>query len=424
MLARDMSSPARFARGWCQGVACLAATALLATALPVSSAGAEPFVTHLEWIHPKPETIDHFEVWFAFSPEEQLAPTVVSVGKPEHDGRFRWGIHIDEQSTVWIAIVAVDTQWGVEPAERLAPDRLATRPRSPGRAGPTGPGRVGRRTVRSNPLICLDPSVRPTLRAGGDWMRSSREAAREEFALARRRLIAQLRASGVEDPRVLAAMREVPRHWFVPEALWGQAYRDTPLPIGDGQTISAPGVVGTMTEALSLDGHERVLEIGTGSGYQAALLAHLAREVISIERIESLAREARAALDALGVGNVRIRLGDGTLGLPGDTPFERIVVTAGGPTLPRPLLGQLALGGILVGPFGARGQQELVRVQRVADQRFTREVLGRCRFVDLIGENGWTAGLAVAERDSVPRERPADRRARGGGLGARDEVAS
>lgn len=215
--------------------------------------------------------------------------------------------------------------------------------------------------------------------------------AREAFALARRRLDAQLRERGLTDERVLAALREVPRHLLIPEGLWGQAYRDTPLPIGEGQTISAPGVVASMTDALALTHSERVLEIGTGSGYQAAVLSQLAAEVISIERIESLAIEARRALRALGVDNVTIHIGDGTRGLPDEAPFDRIVVTAGGPDIPLPLLSQLAVGGLLVGPFGPRGDQELIRMQRTGEKKFTREVLGRCRFVDLIGENGWAA---------------------------------
>lgn len=215
--------------------------------------------------------------------------------------------------------------------------------------------------------------------------------AREAFALARRRLVSQLRERGLTDERILEAVREVPRHLLIPEGLWGQAYRDTPLPIGEGQTISAPGVVATMTDALALTGAERVLEIGTGSGYQAAVLSRLAARVVSVERIESLAVEARRALRALGIDNVEIHIGDGTRGLPEEAPFDRIVVTAGGPEIPLPLLSQLVIGGLLVGPFGSRGDQELIRMQRTGDQRFTREVLGRCRFVDLIGENGWAA---------------------------------
>jgi protein-L-isoaspartate(D-aspartate) O-methyltransferase len=214
---------------------------------------------------------------------------------------------------------------------------------------------------------------------------------RGEYSLARRRLAERLRAGGVRDPRVLRAFDQIPRHRLVPEALWGQAYRDTPLPIGEGQTISAPGIVAHMTQALRLDGHERVLEIGTGSGYQAAILSRLAAQVISIERIAVLARAARRGLDALGVGNVTIYLGDGTQGRPADAPYERIVVTAGGPEVPIPLLDQLDVGGILVGPFGQRDAQELIRITRTEPTRFTREGLGRCHFVDLIGENGWAA---------------------------------
>jgi protein-L-isoaspartate(D-aspartate) O-methyltransferase len=217
-------------------------------------------------------------------------------------------------------------------------------------------------------------------------------AGREGYALARRRLVEHLqRDIGIVDRRVLAAFEAVPRHHLVPEALWGQAYRDTPVPIGEGQTISAPSVVATMTEALCLRGDERVLEIGTGSGYQAAILARLADSVLSIERIPRLAADARSALDRLGCTNVVVYLGDGTQGRPEGTPYDRIIVTAGGPEIPRPLLTQLSIEGILVGPFGPRGEQDLVRLRRTGETRFTREVLGRCQFVDLIGRNGWAA---------------------------------
>jgi protein-L-isoaspartate(D-aspartate) O-methyltransferase len=144
-----------------------------------------------------------------------------------------------------------------------------------------------------------------------------------------------------------------------------------------------------MTAALGLTGPESVLEVGTGSGYQAAILSRLACRVVSIERIPALARRARAALEGQGVRNVEFFLGDGTCGHPEAAPFDGIVVTAGGPDVPRPLLEQLTLGGRLVGPFGPRGAQELVRMQRTGTSRFTREVLGRCTFVDLIGQNGW-----------------------------------
>lgn len=203
-------------------------------------------------------------------------------------------------------------------------------------------------------------------------------------------MVARLAERGVRDPRVLQALEAVPRHRLVPEALHAQAYRDLPLPIGDGQTISAPSTVAAMSEALALAGGEHVLEIGTGSGYQAAVLARLAERVISIERLPRLVAEARRRLDALGVTNVVIHLGDGSLGRPADAPFDAIVLTAGAPEIPGPLLTQLAPGGRLVGPIGPRGAQELVRVHR-RRSGFAREVLGPCRFVDLVGAHGWAA---------------------------------
>lgn len=204
-------------------------------------------------------------------------------------------------------------------------------------------------------------------------------------------MVERLAAGGVRDARVLAAFGAVPRHLLVPEALRGQAYKDAAIPIGDGQTISAPNVVAAMTEALELGGGESVLEIGTGSGYQSAILARLAARVISIERVGRLAATARSALDRMGVSNVVVYLGDGTLGRPGDAPFDAIVVTAGGPAVPPPLLEQLAPGGRLVGPFGAREEQLLLRVRRRPDGKLVRESLGRCRFVDLVGAHGWAA---------------------------------
>lgn len=206
---------------------------------------------------------------------------------------------------------------------------------------------------------------------------------------ARRRLVERLREQGVRDPRVLEAVSEVRRHLLVDEALRDRAYEDVPLPIGDGQTISAPGIVAAMSEALELEGDETVLEVGTGSGYQAAILSRLAARVISIERIPGLANRARSALDMLGVTNVVVHLGDGSRGRPSEAPFDAIVVTAGGPKVPEPLVEQLVPGGRLVGPFGPRGQQELIRVRRKPDGEFVRESLGLCRFVDLVGEYGW-----------------------------------
>lgn len=213
----------------------------------------------------------------------------------------------------------------------------------------------------------------------------------EELRGARRRMVERLREGGVRDPRVLAALDAVPRHGLVPEALRTQAYKDAALPIGGGQTISAPSTVAAMTEALALAGTETVLEIGTGSGYQAAVLAALCERVISIERLPRLAASARRALDRLGVSNVVVHLGDGSLGRPRDGPYDAILITAGAPAVPEPLLDQLAPDGRLVAPVGPRGDQRLVRIRRDASGRFVREVLGACRFVDLVGRHGWAA---------------------------------
>lgn len=205
-------------------------------------------------------------------------------------------------------------------------------------------------------------------------------------------MLERLRAAGIRDARVLAAMAQVPRHELVPEALRHGAYGVRALPIGEGQTISSPEVVARMSEALELRGHESVLEIGTGSAYQAAVLSKLAARVVSVERVPGLANRARSALDRLGVRNVVVHLGDGTRGWPQGAPWEAIVVTAGGPDLPAPLLEQLAADGRLVGPFGPRGGQELLRVHKQAGGRLRRETLAPCRFVDLVGEHGWAAG--------------------------------
>jgi protein-L-isoaspartate(D-aspartate) O-methyltransferase len=201
----------------------------------------------------------------------------------------------------------------------------------------------------------------------------------------------RLADGGITDSRVLEAFGTVPRHALIPEALQAQAYRDTALPIGEGQTISAPSVVAAMSQALELEGTETVLEVGTGSGYQAAILSRLAARVVSVERVPRLAASGRRTLDRLGVSNVVVYLGDGTRGRPADAPFDAIVVTAGGPGVPDPLLDQLAVGGRLVGPFGEKEEQRLLRVRRVGADDFTEEVIGRCRFVDLIGAHGWVA---------------------------------
>lgn len=218
-----------------------------------------------------------------------------------------------------------------------------------------------------------------------------RNSQRGEYVYARERLVRRLRDAGVRDPSVLSAIGAVPRHRLVPEALRHEAYRDRPLLIGDGQTISAPGTVAAMTEAAEISPDDVVLEVGTGSGYQAAVLSKLASRVISIERIPRLAARARSALDSLGVYNVVVHLGDGTRGRPSDGPYDAILVTAGGPVVPEPLLRQLAPAGRLVGPFGERDSQQLVRIRKRANGEFERESLGRCSFVDLIGEHGWAA---------------------------------
>lgn len=199
----------------------------------------------------------------------------------------------------------------------------------------------------------------------------------------------QIARRGVCDPRVLRAFREVPRVEFVPAAFAPLALDDAPLPIGEEQTISQPYIVAAMVEALHLVGPERVLEVGTGSGYAAAILARLAREVITIERHASLADEARERLARLGVTNVIVLSGDGSLGAPMHAPFDAIVVAAGGPRVPEALLAQLKPGARLVMPVGAtRQEQQLVCVTRDGD-RFRTESLGDVRFVPLVGEQGW-----------------------------------
>lgn len=214
---------------------------------------------------------------------------------------------------------------------------------------------------------------------------------RAGFEIPRRRLAERLRGLGIQDARVLEAVANVPRHLLIPEPLRGQAYKDISLPIGAGQTISAPSTVAAMTQALQLTGSETVLEVGTGSSYQAAILSRLVARVVSIERIPQLAARARTALDNLGVSNVVVHLGDGTAGRSADAPFDAILVTAGGPEVPQPLLAQLKPGGCLVGPFGARNKQMLIRMRCDGRGNFSREVLGSCRFVELLGTHGWAA---------------------------------
>lgn len=200
----------------------------------------------------------------------------------------------------------------------------------------------------------------------------------------------QIAARGVREPRVLEALRTVPRETFVPERLAEFAYDDTPLPIGEAQTISQPYVVALMAEALELRPWDKVLEIGAGSGYAAAVLTRIAREVYAVERHESLAREARARMERLGYTNVHIHHGDGTLGWPEHAPYDGIVVAAGGPEVPQALLAQLAEDGRLVIPIGPDVRsQSLVRVRRRPDGSNAREDLGGVRFVPLIGAQGW-----------------------------------
>ena len=209
------------------------------------------------------------------------------------------------------------------------------------------------------------------------------------YQKARERMVeTQIAARGIRDPRVLAAMRKVPRHLFVDEALKDQAYGDYPLPIGEGQTISQPYIVALMTEALELKGPEKVLEVGTGSGYQAAILAELARWVYSIERYPSLAYQAKRTLERLGYNNVIIRVGDGTKGWPEAAPFDAIIVTAAGPKIPEPLLEQLKDGGRLVMPVGDEWSQYLIKVTKKGDKLY-KENLGAVRFVKLVGEYGF-----------------------------------
>jgi protein-L-isoaspartate(D-aspartate) O-methyltransferase len=198
----------------------------------------------------------------------------------------------------------------------------------------------------------------------------------------------QIIPRGVRDERVLAALRKVPRHEFLPEAIRGMAYADNALPIGEGQTISQPYMVALMTELLALKGTERVLEIGTGSGYQAAVLAELCEKVYTVERIKMLADRARATLDRLGYRSVAIKVYDGTYGWKDMAPFDAILVTAGSPDIPTPLVEQLKEGGKMVIPVGTRYGQDLIRVIRTAEGTLKEQTIP-CVFVPLIGNHGW-----------------------------------
>jgi protein-L-isoaspartate(D-aspartate) O-methyltransferase len=193
----------------------------------------------------------------------------------------------------------------------------------------------------------------------------------------------------IRDPKVLEAMRTVPRHAFVPEALQGRAYGDHALPISGSQTISQPYIVARMTELLQIDSDSRVLEIGAGSGYQTAILAKIAGQVYSIERIASLAREAQSRIRQLNIYNATVKCFDGTLGWAANAPYDAVLVAAGGPTIPEPLVAQLKIGGRLVVPVGSsREAQRLVRVIK-GQTGYQQEDHGACAFVPLIGQHGW-----------------------------------
>ena len=210
-----------------------------------------------------------------------------------------------------------------------------------------------------------------------------------DHARARERMVEeQLVSRGINDPRVLRAMAKVPRHLFVEKELWDHAYADHPLPIGANQTISQPYIVALMVEALELKGAERVLEVGTGSGYAAAVLSELCAEVFSVEVVEELSLKARILLSSLGYKNVSLLVGDGTLGWEEHSPYDAVVISAAAPCIPRPLVEQLKAPGYLVFPIGEKELQTLVRVRK--DMAGIREeYLGDCHFVKLTGRYGW-----------------------------------
>ena len=210
-----------------------------------------------------------------------------------------------------------------------------------------------------------------------------------DYRLAREKMVkSQLIPRGIKDPKVLEAMGKVPRDLFVEEALGGETYNDHPLPIGHKQTISQPYIVALMTEALELTGDEKVLEIGTGSGYQTAILAELSYRVYTVERIRALMVGARSILARLNYNNILFKAFDGTLGWKEYEPYDAIIITAGSPKLPQPLLDQLAEGGRLIIPIGDMSSQELIKMTNRRG-RYIEKNLGGCRFVNLIGVHGW-----------------------------------
>ena len=219
------------------------------------------------------------------------------------------------------------------------------------------------------------------------WQKDNKDI----FSLARERMVRdQIEARGIKDKRLLNVMRKIPRHLFVEEALRNQAYNDYPLPIGEGQTISQPYIVALMTEALELKGQEKVLEIGTGCGYQTAILAELAQSVFTIERIPTLMQSAKAILDSLGYFNVAYKTGNGTLGWPEVAPFQGIIVTAAAPEIPQPYVEQLEPGGKMIIPLGDKFSQVLYKIIKLPDGRIKKQYLCGCRFVPLVGIYGWS----------------------------------
>ena len=210
-----------------------------------------------------------------------------------------------------------------------------------------------------------------------------------EFRGARQRLVETLREKGIRDLAVLRAFELTPRHQFVPTGIRHRAYEDSPLPIGSGQTISQPSIHARYLELLELTGHERVLEVGTGSGYQTVLLSHLVEQVFSIERIAALYQGAREAIQRAGANNVSMLLGDGTLGWREYAPYDAILVSAGAPAVPEPLLAQIAEGGRMLVPVGTKEEQRLVMYRRREGVLESKE-LAPVRFVPLVGHHGWT----------------------------------
>lgn len=213
----------------------------------------------------------------------------------------------------------------------------------------------------------------------------------QELRGARLRLVEALREKGIRDLAVLRAFEQTSRHQFLPTGLRHRAYEDSPLPIGNGQTISQPSIHARYLELLRLTGHERVLEVGTGSGYQTVLLAHLVEQVFTIERVPALYQLAREAIQRAGAANVSMLLGDGTLGWREYAPYDAILVSAGAPSVPEPLLAQIAEGGRMLVPVGTREDQQLVMYQR-SNGRVEPKKLGPVRFVPLLGHHGWDLG--------------------------------